>query len=489
MLRKLILVLVILGCFCQIGAAEELIQASASIQISSTISDGKLSILEIAEIAKQNDIKIVILTDNDVMGWEYGLWPLRRIIKKTVEANSVFNHGIKNYLRDIEDAQRRNPNLILIAGVECAPFYYWEGRPSGNFKMLNWHKHMLVIGLDNVKDYKMLPSVANRYSLKLPCKFKDIYRLWPILLLIIGILCLRKRKFGYKDLQGRSLGPHSRAWMIFGICIIVFGLLFLINNFPFCSFKYDQYHGEQGVGPYQNLIDYVNSKEGFTFWAHPEAENVDEIGRVSVETGEHADNLLEARDYTGFAVFYDGYNKIGLAGGIWDETLKQYCQGRRRAPVWAIGGLAFSQAGDLGKHMRYLRTIFLVPSLTKQAVLMALREGKMYVVKGKTEFISDEFIVGDTLSDAEGRMGDSIDLSGNAALRISGHFADGRSEMVEVNLIKNGDIIETFEVMSPVEIDYLDKDSSEGKKIYYRLEIHYPGGILVTNPIFAKFKH
>ncbi len=109
---RLISVLIILFCLGGIGAAEELIQAPAAIHISSTVSDGKHSILEIIEIAKENGIKIIIFTDHDLVKWEYGLRPLRKIIKKTVEKNSIFTYGIKRYHREIEDAQKKNPDLV-----------------------------------------------------------------------------------------------------------------------------------------------------------------------------------------------------------------------------------------------------------------------------------------------------------------------------------------------------------------------------------------
>ena len=488
MRAKLILTLVILGLSCRVCTGEELIQAPGAIQISSTVSDGKHTISEIAEIAKQNNIKIVILTDCDFMKWEYGLWPLRRIIKKTVESNSVAAYGIKRYLKDIEEEQKRNPDLVLIPGVESAPFYYWEGSPFRNLKMRNWHKHMLVIGLDKVKDYKMLPSVANRNGLKLPYKLKDIYRFWPILFLIIGILCLRKRKFRYKDLQGHPLGPYSRLWRIFAIIIVFFALLFLFNNFPFAEFKYDQYRGEQGAGPYQNLIDYVNSKGGLTFWAHPEAKYIQRRGKVEIETREYSQDLLETEDYTGFTIFCEGYRKVGIPGGLWDDMLKQYCEGKRNSPVWTIAGLVFDQPGDLGIIMQNLRTIFLIPHLTKDEALKALREGKMYVVKGRAGLVLDKFIVRDSLSDINGTMGDEIDLSGNPVVKISGHFADGRSELVKINLIRGGVIIKTFEIESPFEIDYQDDYSDKDRTIYYRLEIYCSGNLLITNPIFVKIK-
>lgn len=489
LLSILILSIIIVFSF-RITLAEELIQAPAAIHISSKISDGIYTIPKIVAIAKENNIKVIIMTDRDLMRWEYGLWPLRRIIKKTVETGSVFIYGVKNYLREIEEVQRSNPDLVLIPGVESAPFYYWEGSPFRNLKMCNWHKHMLVIGLDKVKDYKMLPSFANRYSLKLPYKLKDIYRLWPILLLIIGILCLRKRKFRYKDLQGRPLGPYSRGWRIFGICIIIFSPLFLINNFPFRSFKYDQYHGEQGIGPYQNFIDYVKQHGGLTFWAHPEAEYIQRFGRIKIETRNHASDLMEAYDYTGFAIFYEGYNKVGCPYGLWDEVLKEYCQGIREKPIWAIGGLSFDSLGNLSDYMKDLRNILLVPKLSRVEALKALREGRMYVIKGRRsyEFILDKFVIRENSTDVGKTMGQQITLQGNPKLEISGHFTNGENLPFKIKLIKNGKIIEIFEVTSPFDIAYQDEYNHKDRMIYYRIEAESDGINLITNPIFVSRK-
>ena len=58
---------------------------------------------------------------------------------------------------------------------------------------------------------------------------------------------------------------------------------------------------------------------------------------------------------------------------------------------------------------------------------------------------------------------------------------------MKVKLIRDGVVIKTFERMSPFEVDYQDNYFAEGKKIYYRVEVHYSGGILVTNPVFVKF--
>lgn len=489
LIRIVGLILLILNCTFNIGKGQELIQAPAAIHISSTVSDGKYSIPEIVEIARQNNIKVVILTDRDLMRWEYGLWPLRNLIKKTIDSNSVFKYGINRYLKEIRELQKRNPDLILIPGAESAPFYYWQGSPfDNNFKLCNWHKHILVIGLDEARDYRYLPVVGNRHGLRIPFGWRDIYQLWPILMLIAGIICLRKRQFNYKDIKGRSLGPHSRPWQILGVILIVTGFLFTLNNFPFCDFKFDQYQGNLGIKPYQNFIDYVNQKGGLTFWAHPEAEYIQKRGKVSIETSEHSQELLEAEGYSGFLIFYEGYKKIGHPGGIWDKLLKQYCEGKRAAPIWAIAGLGFDQSGELTDRMRTLRTVFLVPELDKESVLGALKEGRMYVMRGgrSPEFVLDKFIVSDVSTYAYAAIGEELALEGRPVIEIGGRFLDEWETPVKIKLIRNGEIIKTFEVDSPFELSYQDELERAEAKFYYRLEIHSADLLLITNPIFVK---
>lgn len=471
-------------------AEEKTIPVPAVIQISSMVSDGKLSVSEIVRIARQNNIKVVILTDRDIMRWEYGLWPWPNLIKKVVEENSIFKYGLKRYLKMIKEMQKADPDILLIPGLESAPFYCWEGHPlDNNFKMYNWHKHILVIGLEKMGDIKNLPSVCNRDSLTKPFTGKDIYLLWPILILLVGFLFVNKREFKYEDWQGRNLGPYSKKWRIFGICLIIFSLLSLFNNFPFHRFKYSQYSKKELIEPYQGFIDYVNQKGGSTFWAHPEAEYVEERGQVGIETREHTADLLSTHDYTGFAIFYEGYQKVGCPGGIWDVILKEYCDGKRSKPIWAVCGLSFDQEGNLNAYIKDLQTVLLIPHLDKVEVLKALREGKMYVANGKNslQFILDKCIITDALKGNEKTMGEEITLEGAPQLQVSGHFLDKRSQPVAIKLIRNGEIVKTFEAVSPFNLTYFDQEVEKDKKIYYRLEVNTDGVRIITNPIFVNF--
>lgn len=477
-------------CFCNFCWAEELIQAPAIMHISSIASDGKLTISEIIAVARQKGVKVIIFADHDLIRWEYGIWPLRKIIKKTVEKNSVFTYGIKRYLKEIKKAQEQNPDIILIPGVESEPFYYWQGSPFRHtLKLSGWHRHILTVGLENPQDYRSLPLVANRDNFYREFK---ILLLWPLVLIFFAGLCLKKKEFDYTDLQGRRLGPYSRKWQVCGIILIIFSAVFLYNNFPFMELRYDQYHGEPGIGPYQDFIDYVDRKGGLTFWAHPEAVYEKKIGEVEVATGEYSYNLLEANNYTGYAVFSEGYKKIGCPAGIWDTTLKQYCAGKRSRPVWAVGELDFDLDGELSDYINGLRTVLLVNRLDKQGVLAALKNGRVYVVSGAggAELILDRFTVSDGPQLFEAGMGQEIKVNTNARIKISGRLL-GKSmeqEPVKINLIRDGGIIETFEVKSPFNINYIDRYRVNGKKVYYRIEAQSRGRKMITNPVFVKFE-
>jgi hypothetical protein len=471
------IILVSWRCFSQ-----DLIQLPMITHISSTVSDGKYSLFEIVKIAKENGIKVVIITDRDLMRWEYGIWPLRKIIKKRVERNSIFKYGIKRYLKEIENLQKKFPEMIIIPGTESAPFYYWEGSIwRRNLKMHNWHKHILTAGLEKPEDYEKLPIIGNFDGLK--DKFQAI-KLWPFLTLLIGLFCIKKRIYGYKDYQNREFAFASKKWKIVGTFIIFFSFLSILNNWPFFSVKFDSYHGDLRGKPYQYFIDYVNKKGGLTFWAHPEAENISIIGRVRVETRKHPEELLRTKGYTGFAIFYEGYKIIGKPGGIWDEILKEYCQGKREKPIWAIGGLAFDNKRDLSRALKKIKNIILVPEIRKDAVLEGLRKGRVYVVKSNkgSDFYLKEFCLLDELIQKKAIVGEEIEVVGKPYLYIKGDSPE--KQKLELKIIKGGKVIKTYKTETPFEIVYQDKNFSS-KKNYYRIEIRGRDLHFITNPIFC----
>ncbi len=467
--------------------SQKLIQIRTAIQISSTISDGKYSLFQIAKIAKDNGIKAVVFTDKGFMRWEYGLWPLRCLIKKTVISNSIVQYKPQRYLKDIADLESQFPHMVFISGVDSSPFYYWRGSfISGDLTICNWHKQLIAIGLNKPSDYINLPVIGNPKALR---DGIEIFKLWPFVTLSIGLLLFKRRIYSYKDIHGKELAPYSKGSRIKGSLIIVLSILFILNNWPPFKVKFDAYHGDLKSAPYQNFIDYVNRIGGLVFWTHPEAENISQRGKVKIETKKYPQELLYTKGYTGFTVFPAGYKEIGKPKGIWDTLLKEYCSGKRKRPVWAIGTLSFDQQGELSKRISAVSTVLLVNKLTKKEIIKSLKKGRMYTLKGEEtlKFILDEFSVVDKKTNRKATLGETIVLENNLFVRIKGHFIENDSSSFEIKLIRDGRVIKRFKEKNFFDISYEDV-LKKRENSYYRLEIRSQGLIVITNPIFVSFK-
>jgi hypothetical protein len=473
--------------------AEELKQVPAEIQVVSTISDGHYSIKNIASMAKASGIKVVVINDRDLMRWEYGIWPFRNIVKRTVENSSIFRYGIKHYLQDIEDARKENPDIVLIAGVESAPYYHWEGNPiHRNLKIKDWHKHLIVVGLEKEKDYKELPLVGNKRGILMPFGLKGLLLvILSLAFITLGAYTAMKEEIDYSDSFGRHFICRSRKCIIMGALLVVTGLVLAVNYYPFREAKFDQYRKDAGALPYQNFINYAINRGALVFWSHPEAEYVGQEGPVAIETRDHSGYILETYDYTGFAIFYEGYEKTGRPGGIWDDALLEYCAGQRKAPPWIIGGLSFEASGNIAEYMKDLRTILLVPALEKKDVLNAMRTGSMYVVRGKrsSDFTLEDFTVTEPSGIVSATMGrEAVLEKGPITLKIKGGFASRQNISCQIKVIRDGAVIDILENETPFDITYEDTRTIKGKKSYYRLEITADGLWVETNPIFVRMK-
>jgi hypothetical protein len=424
------------------------------------------------------------------MRWTYGVPPLTNIIQKVVDQNSIHKFGAANYINTIEELNEKYPDMLIMHGTEAIPFYYWQGSYfKNNLALVNGNKHIMVFGLETPSDYENLPSVGNGF----PGIFdiESILKLWPVSFFLLGwwFIAFRKRHSSRKH----NSSHERRQSKLPGIICFFAGAVFLVNNFPFETPLYDQYHGEQGVKPYQYLIDYANENNALTFWAHPEVEKAMEIGKTKVISSPYEKDLLNTFDYTGIAIFSEGMRRVGPPGGIWDQILLEYCSGKRRKPVWAIGEVDYR-----GHEFRIdeTQTVFLLEEETNEEILKALRTGKMYAAMGSANELSlNSFVVENVDSGKLAFMGDEITITGRPRIRIvvTADFSDESSEYKErnfnIDLIRNGTVIKTFEADGSVDIAYDDDYYNPNEKIYYRLAIDtsYLFRGIVTNPIFVQF--
>ncbi|MDI6733619.1 MAG: hypothetical protein QME51_06575 [Planctomycetota bacterium] len=466
---------------------------AGAIHLQTPASGGKRTIADYINLARRHEIGILVITDHDTQKYEYGLWPLRWLIKKTVDEPSVFRYGLEKYFAVLSQAHSISDDVLIIDGVESTPFYYWSGSYfKDNLTINDRGKHILVIGLNDIEAYKNLPLIGN----------------------------------------GKS--------------------------------RFNQYQSNQGYAPYQDLIDYVRKKGGLTFWAHPEARQSLRKGNISVNTLPYPESLKATTNYTGFGVLWEGYQQIGLPGGYWDEVLREYSEGRRDKPVWAIGEL--DDYGD--KEIDKVLTIFLLPKGKEKSYLAAidaLRTGKTYTIlkaKDSPPMMLEEFFVYPvrsksrlggtavpTLSERTSNgaySGEELVTSSTPRIRVKISYKstlfgqsslligaggrpaeagqtpaplsrlvsalaslkrersgeaeralergerlrrEGKRIMATLKIIRMGKVIKEVNQPLPLSVDFKDDYiPRKGERICYRIEVtDEKGGKLISNPIFIRF--
>ena len=474
--ERVCLVFLILTLFLfshQDAFCNEYQQVAGLLDIKTDYSDGAHDLDFLVRLAKERGFRVLFVTDHDRMAMQYGLFPFRHLIGLKIEKPSINKKGVKAYLDMIKNVQDKHPDMILIPGTESAAHYYWSGSPlKKNLTAHNWEKHILIVGLEKPEDYKNLPVIHNGFSTKYTSHLLPNLLL-PFFVLIIGLFLLI-----FKGLP-RKLG----------IILSVIGITLIININPLRSSPYDQYQGDEGMAPYQFLIDYVHSKGGMTFWNNMETKSgVAKKGPVFVNTPPHPEVLEQSHSYAGFSALYGANITVNEPGKEWDKTLIDFCKGSRSNTPFGISTADFHKDGWAGDPLGKYPTIFLVKKFDKESILSAMRNGRMYSYQGdyKTGEILERFEITDRASGNSGIQGEKILSKGPVTVRIAVRSRDRSSRKIRIRLIRNGNLIKVFQDKTPFQTAFRDDYFKPGQKTYYRLDLR-GRGILVSNPVFLEF--
>jgi hypothetical protein len=272
--------------------------------------------------------------------------------------------------------------------------------------------------------------------------------------------------------------------------------LLAANSHPFKSSPFDQYHGDQGVKPYQYLIDYADSKGALVFWNHletPVSEDLNgDLIQVKTRTDSHPQDLLLTRHYTGFQAMSDSKISAVEPGKEWDQVLRQYLDGKRDRPVWGYGPNDFRCEGKDGDLLGGVRTVVLTSRKNRPAMVKALGAGRMYAVKqgeGKSRLSLDSFELIDPATGNRAVMGEGLKTAGplNIGLKLSMTGGESRVKS-QIRLIRNGQVVKQGSLNLPYESVWQVAAPSQGG--YYRLLVEVDAhNQLVSNPIFFNSRH
>lgn len=442
------------------------------LDIRTTFSDGKHSIEEVVRLARSRGFKALCLNDHDTVAVAYGVPPFRNILSYKKEFPSIMTGGADQYLEEVRRVAAKYPDTILIPGCITSPFYYWTGSwLKGDLTLHQYDRRLLILGFEHPEDYELLPSLRNRMS------FRYTRRLVPGLALFciplfIGLLLLRWK--------GR--------FRVAGAILVIFSGLAIIDYNPFRSSLYSPYGGDQGIGPFQEVIDFVNTRGGLAFWNYPEQRSgIRKHGPIFVHTPPYPEVLHQSQEYTGFAAIYGDNITATDPGKEWDRVLNEYCRGQRGSPAWGVSTADFHEDGRLGLRLGAFPTTFLVKSFTKGAVLEAIRKGRMYCSRGDGAVWPklDEFqAIGSEGGSAV--MGEILTTREPPLIKFTVSFQGEKKGSVKILLIRGGTLLQSFEGETPLEIQLTDGELSPGELTYYRLMDSKKH--LTSNPIFVRYQ-
>ncbi|MBW1999576.1 MAG: hypothetical protein JRJ29_16650 [Deltaproteobacteria bacterium] len=447
-------------------------QVPGLIDLRSSFSDGAHGIEELVRIARSRGFKVLFINDHDRISVSYGLPPFRRIVKYTREYPSIATHGTEKYLNAIRVAAAKYRDTIIIPGCITSPFYYWTGSwVRGNLTLREYDRKMLILNFEKPEDYEGIPSIGNDFSLRYTKTLLPGVGLF-LVPLVIGVIFLKWK--------GR--------YRLMGIAIIIISALAIIDYNPFRGSLYHPYAGDQGIGPYQELINYVRERGGYSFWNYPEQRSgIRRQGPIRVSTPPYPQVIHESQDYTGFAAIYGDRITLIDPGREWDRVLNEFCAGERRRAPWAISTADFHEEGRWGLKLGAYPTTFLVREFSKKAILEALEKGRMYCSRsdGRKWPRLDYFHVSSTDS-GRAYMGETLNASSSPLIKFKVSYYPETPAPITILLIRGGELVETFTGRAPLEIEYVDRSVTPGKMTFYRImdgKKH-----LTSNPIFVVYR-
>lgn len=464
-------------------------QVPASIRVLTTVSAGQLTPEEVVAEARAEGVRVLVITDQLLVRAEYGLWPLRRLLRRVVERPSVLAYGPERYLKELAELDRRYPEVLVIPGVDVAPAYYYEGSPlRGDLEVRQWSEQMTVIGLTDPEALRGAPVVANPYRRVRPLGAPGLL-VGPLAALITSALICWRIRYGYTGTQ-RLLRPLAAA-------AGVGSLLLLINNFPYSTVEPSPYGGDPGVEPYQDFIDYARRRGALVFWSHPEAAMETSISGVRLLTRPYTDHVEMSRGATGLAVLYGDARRAHLPGELWDRLLLEYTRGERAQPLWGIGEVDFH--GE-PLSLRQVETVLMLREVSADEVIEALAAGRSYARGGGGDLRLrlGEFVVTDPAAGAEARSGGTLRSSRRVSVLVQGG-TEPRGEAGEegsrggastgragtVTLVRGGEVVRRERFRDEFRVQF-EEDLPAGMT-YYRVLVEHPrGGELISNPIFVR---
>ena len=451
---------------CCAGASAVELKTGAHIHTEFSHGD-KQTVEQILQRAREKGLDAVLLTDTAIAEFQYGVRPFENVLKVSGAQKSILKKGPRKYLKTINKMRAQYPDLLIVPGTEAAAFYRWEGDPFRKLIMKDWHRHMLIFGLEKPSDYSNLPVMGNSRSYPWD---------WRFLAAALALALILWRSW-------RHLGRKSR------IAAAVAGALGFFLLYPFATPRWSVYSEATPWEPYRALAAYAHEKGALAFWAHPEAPNWLQphkvAGPLHVAADMYPEGLEQVPDIDGFAVFMEGYKQMLQPGGQWDSALAAYVSGKRSSPPWAIAELDYVAPGYMGTDIDSSYMLVNAESKTAQSLLKAMKQGAFQSVMG-----SDTGAM--RLSQWELRApngaaayaGEELALPGQAVVGVGLEKSSGTMTGAELAVVCDGNVVfrQRLEFPARASVNFAPRL----ERGYCRAYAVYINSMVSSNPIFYR---
>jgi hypothetical protein len=445
--------------------------ATGLMDLRTAFSDGAHSMEEVVKMARQRGFRVVFINDHDRIVLSYGVPPFRRLFRYKKEFPSIITHTPEQYLTEVRRLSKKFPDMVIISGCITSPFYYWTGSWfKKNLTVHDYDRRILIINFTHPEDYHGIPTIGSGQSLR-----------YTVSLLPGWIIFLVPFFIGFVLFKWKGISRFI------GVFLVVFASLAMIDYNPFRNSLFSPYRGNQGIEPYQEVIDYARERGGLVFWNYPEQRSgIRKHSPIFVSTPPYPQVLHESKRYTGFAAIYGDNITATEPGEEWDRVLNAYCRGERKNPPWGISTADFHEEGRLGLKLGAFPTTFLVSEFSARGVLEAIQKGRMYCSRGNGEVwpkLESFQVTGEDHEKAI--MGETLSTSRYPRIRF--RICVGSKEPMTVMLIRGGTVIAIFKGEARIDAEYVDREIPSGITTYYR--IMDTRKHLTSNPIFVRYQN
>jgi hypothetical protein len=464
---------------------------TVAFHVHSDVSTGALSLDQIAERARRMGLDAVVFSENLALRYEYGLFPFRGVVRRTVTLPSVVEYGVDRYLAAVAAAQARHPGVLLVPGVEVTPHYYWTGSlPERNLTMHNSQKNLLVFGLTKSEDYAALPVPGNRGFSRYG--WATVGNLWPVLLLGYAGWLWQRRTHRTIKVGVTTMRVARRSRVPAGLLAAVAAALLLLA-WPYDSPLFSLYDDQLREKPYQTLIDAAIQRGGAVVWSMPEAVDFNvhsfgPLGSVTVKTDPYPVSLLQTTGYTGFGGVYQDTRTITEPGALWDQLLLQHLSGLRPALPSVFGEIAFHQTDQAGIELNQVLNVVTVRERTIAGLVEAMKAGRHYALSraGRPFGLRLDTFQVETQDGARAATVGQPFVRGAEppAVRVAVTATDRGAHQVIVTVVRSGQVIARATGVTPFHRRVVDSTLPAGAAAYYRVDVRGEGEIL-SNPILV----